>query len=94
MALALRRFGKRGYTRVDEIQTGPQAGTLVIFAGNETDRICVMTNPPSGTTAVFEIGDVEYGWWDNNVNFLGDYEMGTGLDVARTKLSTVILWLE
>lgn len=94
MALALRRFGKRGYTRTDLIQSGPQAGTLIIFESNETDRICVMQSTPSGTTAAYEIGDTEYDWWDNNINAVGDFEMGAELDVPRTKLTTVIIWLE
>jgi hypothetical protein len=94
MALALRRFGKRGYTRTDLIQSGPQAGTLVIFESNEVDRIVVMQSPPSGTTVAYDVGDPEYDWWDNNVNFVGDFEMGAELDVPRTKLTTVIIWLE
>jgi hypothetical protein len=94
MTLVTRRVGKRGYVRVDSINTGPLAGQLIASISNDPDRIILMASPPSGTAQASAPGDTIYDAWDNDVNFMADWELGAPLSGPRTRAVALACWLE
>lgn len=94
MALVTRRVGKRGYVRVDSINSGPLAGQVIAFISGDPTRIIYMQNPPSGTTQAFSEGDGFWNNWDNDVNLAADWEVGPALSGPRTKAVALACWME
>ncbi len=94
MTVANRRNARRGPVGRDQITSGLYDGTRILFVEGELDKIVIQNNPPSGTTELRKEDSPIYQFWEEEINWTGDFTYMGELTERARKTHTLMIWFE